>query len=161
MKIESISHKGDFRIVQNGMKITELNYKNWFGSKAGTRYKSQDIEIVQKNMWCHTFRIFKNKVESGTIGFNWKGRGEIRLMDENSEELLLTMKARGIWKSGFEIINEHGEPVLRLNAKFNWRKFSHDYHIEKGPGALPIDEHELLLYCGFAAHQYLAMMSAV
>ncbi len=160
MKIVSSSSRGNFKLVKGNWEILELKYEKWFSSKAATRYRSQEIRIQAKDFWGSKFAILKNRKEIGDISFNWKGQVVVRLTDADGESHQYFMKGKGVWKLRFEVYNEADKLVLTMKSINKWNKLNIDYQIEKTDHEPPFDEHEFLLYCGYAANMYVARMGA-
>jgi len=161
MKINSTSGKGNFLIEKDNAKILELNYSNWFSSRAKTEYNGNKIEIKPKNIWCSKFDIFKNNQDEGDIIFNWKGNIIIRILNEKNRELSFLLKAKGFWKQYFELTNENGELIFTLKPSINWKKLNYNYEIKNRSNIYENNlETELVIYSGFGANLYMTMMSA-
>ena len=60
LKLQSISHQGDFRLMKDDIERFELKYSDWFSSDAATQFNGQTIEIRPKNIWNSKFDIFKD-----------------------------------------------------------------------------------------------------
>ncbi|PHN08271.1 aminotransferase [Flavilitoribacter nigricans] len=160
MKIQASSVRGNFKVVNGNWEILELKYEKWFSTKASARYRSQDIRIQAKDFWGSKYMILKNKKEIGEISFNWKGHVVIKLTDTDGVDHEYVMKGKGMWKLRFEIFDENEDLVLSMFSINKWNKLNLDYRIEKTEHEPPFDEHEFLLYCGYAANLYVARMGA-
>jgi hypothetical protein len=162
MQIKSTSAKGSFEIKNNnGERLLELTYSNWFAVNAKTSFDSIDIQIKPKNIWLSKFDILKNGTDKGDIAFNWKGNIIVRLEIDNKSENQYLLKAVGFWKLGFELLDEKERKILSLKPNFNWKKISYNYEIELADNQKENKEIiELLIYSGFGANLYKAMMMA-
>ena len=160
MKIESTSANGNFEIKNNGKKLLELTYSNWFASNAQTSFNSINIEIKPKNIWQNKFDILKNGIDKGDISFNWKGNVIIKLENENKVQNQYLLKAIGFWKLGFELIDEKENKILSLKPNFNWKKVNYNYEVELNNQEDCKESIELLIYSGFGANLYMTMMMA-
>lgn len=160
MNIVTKSHKGDFCLQHNGETLNQLNYTNWFTGKAKADFQKQQIEIYPKNIWQNKYYIYKNGDNAGSISVNWKGFFKICLNALNGQEINYIFKPRGVWKLRFELYTEDESLLLTMHAINNWRKLNYDYQVESLGNTTLINETELLIYCGYAANQYLAMISA-
>ena len=160
MKIISSSGKGNFKLIKNNVEICELVYKNWFSETAKTSLNGNNIEIKPKNIWTSRVDIFKNEVNIGDITFNLKGQMVIRLIKPNGKELNYVLKNRAQWKLRFDIFNESDVHQFSLNSTNTWTKLNYDYDIEMKEYDSEFEIEELLLYCGYAANLYLAIIGA-
>lgn len=161
MKIISSSGKGNFKLFENDEVICELKYKNWFSGKAETKISNSKIEIKPKNVWTSKVDIYKNEKSIGDITFNLKGYMVIRLENANGIEFNYVLKNKAKWKLRFEVFNESKIHQFSLNSVNDWTKLNYDYDVEMAEYNLEFDIEELLIYCGYAANLYLAIISAV
>ncbi|MDD7885483.1 aminotransferase [Flavivirga sp. 57AJ16] len=162
MKIESTSSTGNFEIKNNdNNRLLELIYSNWFSSNAKTVFNSNNIEIKPKNIWASKFDIITNGSDKGDISFNWKGNIIIRLENKNKTDNQFLLKAIGLWKLGFELLDQKENKILFLKPNFKWTKFSYDYEVLLEDNIVPNNEIiELLIYSGFSANLYMTRMMA-
>lgn len=160
MKIVSNSHRGDFQLVEDSVQILEMKYNNWFSGKAQAFFKGQHLEIKPKNLWSSKFNICKNGKEAGSIVFNMSGKINIRIKNEEGQELSFILKPKGMLKLRFELLDEAETSVLMLSTVNYWSKLRYDYQVELGEMIPELDVQELLIYCGYAANLYMTMMGA-
>lgn len=160
MKITSSSGKGNFKLTKNKEEICELVYNNWFSGKAKTVLNGNNIEIKPKNIWTSRVEIYKNKNKIGDITFNLKGHMVIRLTKSDGEEFNYLLKNKAKWKLRFEIFNESNTHQFSLNSVNDWTKLNYDYDIEMVDYNSKFEIEELVVYCGYAANLYLAIISA-
>ncbi|MDT0685925.1 aminotransferase [Autumnicola psychrophila] len=160
MKIVSSSGKGNFKIIKNDQEVCELVYNNWFSDKAQTVLNRNNIEIKPKNIWTSKVDIFTNKKKIGDITFNLKGHMVIRLEKEDSKEYNYLLKNKAKWKLRFEVYNESEILQFSLNSVNKWNKLNYDYNVEVADYNSEFELEELLIYCGYAANLYLAIISA-
>ena len=161
MKIISSSGKGNFKLKQEDKEICELVYNNWFSGKARTVINGNNIEIKPKNIWTSKVDIYKNETAIGDITFNLKGQMVIRLEKSDGTECNYVLKNMAKWKLKFEVLNESEKLQFSLNSVNNWSKLNYDYDVEMADFDTEFDIEELLVYCGYAANLYLALISAV
>ncbi|NNE13656.1 MAG: aminotransferase [Saprospiraceae bacterium] len=161
MKIESTSGKGNFRLIKNSQEVCELIYNNWFSDKAKTVLNGNNIEIKPKNIWTSKVDIYRNDKNIGDITFSLKGYMIIRLQNSKGTELNFVMKNKAKWKLKFEIYNESDILQFALKSVNDWTKLNYDYDIEIANYDSEFQLEELLIYCGYAANLYLAIISAV
>ncbi len=147
-------------MIKNDEEICELVYKNWFSETAKTSLNGNNIEIKPKNIWTSRVDIFKNEAKIGDITFNLKGQMVIRLIKSYGKELNYVLKNRAQWKLRFDIFNESDVHQFSLNSTNTWTKLNYDYDIEMKEYDSEFEIEELLLYCGYAANLYLAMIGA-
>jgi len=159
MKIISSSGKGNFKLIDNDEEICELVYDNWFSGKAKTNLNGNDISIEPKNIWTSKVEIYRDKSKIGDITFNLKGYMVISLK-LNGEEFNYVLKNKGKLKLTFEVFNEAGMKQFSLDSVNNWTKLNYDYTIEIADYTSEFKIEELLIYCGYAANLYLAIISA-
>ena len=126
LKLQSISHLGDFRLMKDDIERFELKYSDWFSSDAATQFNGQTIEIRPKNIWNSKFDIFKDNQDCGDIIFNWRGHVIIRLtrVDNGSEDEFL-LRHRGILNTRYDLISAQARHILTLTANYNWSKFKY------------------------------------
>ncbi|MBT8283462.1 MAG: aminotransferase [Muriicola sp.] len=160
MQIVSSSGKGNFKLTENNREICELVYKNWFSENAKTEIDGNDIEIKPKNIWTSRVDIYKNQNIIGDITFNLKGHMVIRLEKENGKEFNYLLKNKAKWKLRFEVFNESEILQFSLNSVNNWTKLNYDYDVEMANYDSEFAFEELLIYCGYAANLYLAIIGA-
>lgn len=160
MRIVSSSGKGNFKLTENNKEICELAYKNWFSENAKTIINGNDIEIKPKNIWTSKVDIYKNEDIIGDITFNLKGHMVIRLEKENGREFNYLLKNKAKWKLRFEVLNESKILQFSLNSVNNWTKLNYDYDVEMANYNSEFAIEELLIYCGYAAYLYLAIIGA-
>lgn len=160
MKIESVSAKGNFKLIDRETVIFELQYVHWFSGKAKTIYQYDTIEIKPKNFWTCKYFIYKNDKAIGDISFSLKGYMTIRLEIARGREVHYILKNIGTFKLQFELQNENKERLCLLTSINKWKKLNYDYTIERTAVSDPYDFNELLIYCGYAANLYLEMISA-
>lgn len=158
MKIISSSGKGNFKLIKNDEEICELVYKNWFSETAKTSLNGNNIEIKPKNIWTSRVDIFKNEIKIGDITFTLKGHMVIRLIKPNGKEFNYVLKNKAQWKLRFDVFDESGVHQFSLNSTNTWTKLNYDYDIEMKEYDSEFEIEELLLYCGYAANLYLAMI---
>ncbi len=161
MKISSSSGKGNFKLTKDKEEICELIYNNWFSGKATTVLKGNKIEIKPKNIWTSSVEIHKNESKIGDITFNLKGQMVIRLSKPNGEEFNYVMKNKAKWTLKFDVFDESDVHQFSLNSVNKWTQLNYDYDIEMAAYNSNFDIEELLVYCGYAANLYLAIISAV
>ncbi|WP_348661552.1 aminotransferase [Croceibacter atlanticus] len=161
MKIISSSGKGNFKLIKNDDEVCELVYTNWFSEKAKAVLNGNNIEVKPKNIWTSKVDIFKNKSQIGDITFNLKGHMVIRLEKENGKEFNYLLKNKAKWKLRFEVFNESEAHQFSLNSVNKWTKLNYDYDVEMADYNSEFEIEELLIYCGYAANLYLAIISAV
>jgi len=65
--LESIDSRGSFRLLRDGAEQFQLQYQNWFSSKAETDFNDQQIMMKSKNIWMSKFDIFKDGVDVGDV----------------------------------------------------------------------------------------------
>lgn len=160
MKIVSSSGKGNFKLTENNKDICELVYKNWFSEQAKTILNGNLIEIKPKNIWTSRVDIYKDKTIIGDITFNLKGHMVIRLEKENGKEFNYLLKNKSKWKLRFEVFNESKIQQFSLKSVNNWTKLNYDYDVEMANYNSEFAIEELLIYCGYAANLYLAIIGA-
>lgn len=161
MKIISSSGKGNFKLIKNDDEICELAYTNWFSEKAQTALNGNNIVIKPKNIWTSKVDIFKNESQIGDITFNLRGHMVIRLEKPNGKEFNYLLKNKAKWKLRFEVFNESDIQQFSLTSVNNWTKLNYDYDVELADYNSEFEIEELLIYCGYAANLYLAIISAV
>ena len=155
--LESTDSRGSFRLLRDGAEQFQLQYQNWFSSKAETDFNDQQIMMKSKNIWMSKFDIFKDGVDVGDIIFNWMGHVIIRLTraDGSGEDEFL-LKHRGVLSSQYELRTETDKHLLTLKAGFNWKKFKYNYDVIRQDHDYPdVVLNELLIYCGFAANLHM------
>lgn len=146
--------------MEGNLEVLALKYEKWFSKKANSRYRGQHIEIRAANFWNTKFTIFKNKQDVGQIRFNWKGEAMIRLDELVDESQEYIVKSKLGWKPHFEVRLDNGELLLTLRSVSKWYASKINLEVKKEAVELPIDEAELLLYCGFAVNCILANRAA-
>lgn len=161
MKIKSISGEGSFRLIKNNQEICELIYNNCFSGIAKTDINGNYIEIKPKNIWRSKVKIYKNDKNIGDITFSLKGYMVIRLQISHETEINYVMINQSKSKLKFEVFDESENLQFTLKSKNNWNKLNYDYDIEMDRYNNEIWIEELLIYCGYAANLYLAIISAV
>lgn len=161
MKIKSTSGKGNFKLTKNNQEICELIYKNWFSGKAKTNINGNNIEIKPKNIWTSKVEIYKNDKNIGDITFNLKGYMVIRLQIPKETEINYVMKNRSKSKLKFEVYDESDNLQFTLKSVNTWTKLNYDYDIQMDKYNSEVGIEELLIYCGYAANLYLAIISAI
>ena len=158
LKLQSISHLGDFRLMKDDIERFELKYSDWFSSDAATQFNGQTIEIRPRNIWNSKFDIFKDNQDCGDIIFNWRGHVIIRLirLDDGGEDEFL-LKHRGILNTRYDLISAQARHILTLTANYNWSKFKYFYSVDNENHDIPdIVLEEFLIYCGFAANLHMS-----
>jgi len=160
MKIISSSGKGNFKLIKKDEEVCELVYKNWFSEKAKTSLNGNKIEIKPKNIWTSKVDIFKNESQIGDITFNLKGHMVIRLTKPDGNEFNYLLKNKGKWKLRFEVFNESEIHQFSLKSVNIWTKLNYDYDVEMADYNSEFEIEELLIYCGYAANLYLAIISS-
>ena len=160
MKIVSSAGKGNFKLIENNQEICELVYNNWFSEKAKTSLNGNNIEIKPKNIWTSRVDIFKNENKIGDITFNLKGHMVIRLTKSNGEEFNYLLKNKAQWRLRFDVFNESDVHQFSLNSTNTWTKLNYDYDIEMTEYDSKFEIEELIVYCGYAANLYLAIIGS-
>ncbi|MDO1514446.1 aminotransferase [Maribacter confluentis] len=161
MKIISSSGKGNFKLVSQNQEICELEYTNWFSGKARTIINGNHIEIKPKNIWTSKVDISKNGHVIGDITFNLKGYMVIRMEHIPGKEINYVLKNKAVFKLRFELFDEFNKHQLTMKSVNSWSKLNYDYNIETGNYVSSINLEEMVVYCGYAANLYLALISAV
>ncbi len=160
MKISLISRKGNFIVEKNGNKILDVQYKNWSSSTAKTEFNGQTIEIKPKSFWRSELEILKNNEKIGNIIFKWNGNAIIRVLNDKSEEIVLSLKAKGFWNSDFELRNAERELIFVLTPSFKWRKLNYDFEIENIQNLYNENTIiELLIYSVTVCRRYMINMA--
>lgn len=160
MKIISSSAIGNFKLIDRDQEIYELEYNNLFSQKAKTEFNGNIIEIRPKSIWTSKASIYKNQKEIGDISMNLKGQIVIKLLTAKGNEFNFFMKNKGLWNPKFKVFNDAKVLQFSLNSANNWKKLNYDYTIEMAEFRSEFDFKELLIYCGYAANLYLALISA-
>ena len=161
MKIVSSSGKGDFKLIEENKVICELVYENWFSGKAKTIIVGNKIEIKPKNIWTSKVDIFKNENKIGDISFSLKGYMVISLVKPNGTEISYVLKNKDKWKLQFGAYNENEILQFSMVSANNWKKLNYNYYVEMAEYDSSIKIEELLIYMGYAANLYLAIINAV
>lgn len=156
LKIESTSGKGNFQITKGSFPMLEIKYTSWFSGHAQTRFKGTAIDMKPGNFWQSKFSITKNDKEAGELKYHTRGSISFELWKDSEEHpVSYQFLSKGFWKPYYLLLDEAENTVLRLQPKWVWRKFSHDYEVE-----IPDTEYdeeyltELLIYCGYATNVY-------
>lgn len=154
-KIESTSMKGDFKLSENGRKILELKYINWYSGVAETYVDKEKIQLKPKNWWSGKIDILKNSKKVGEISHN--SRLHLKIMMENKDGIEETyiLKNSGKWKFKFEVISDVGEIVMIFTPTNSWKKLNFDVQVLDEN--LPIEE--LTIYSAYACKLYYAYVS--
>jgi hypothetical protein len=161
MKMISTSGRGNFKLLRAEEEVFELEYKNWYSGKAKTRYRDQTIEFRPKNIWATKIQILKNDKDIGELTFTGKGEVAIKLTSPTGKKTQYSLKNRAKWKLKFDVVDEAGTVQLVLKASNNWFQINYNYEVDGGDYNSEFDVEELLIYCGYAANFYLAILSAV
>lgn len=146
--------------MNGDLEVLKLNYEKWYSKKANSRYRGQKIEIRPANFWNTRFSIFKNDREVGLIRFNWKGEAIIRLDELVEDTREYVVRSRWALKPHFDVYLDTGELLLTFRAISKWHACKIVHEVKRKEAELPVDEYELLLYCGFAANTLSANHAA-
>ncbi|MAZ26026.1 MAG: aminotransferase [Cytophagaceae bacterium] len=157
--IQSSSIKSDFKLLHDGHEVTRLNYTSWFTGKAEALLNGQKIWLAPKNIWASRARMYKDDRVIGDITSTLKGFMVIRL-EQDGVEKNYVLKNVGRLKLQLEVYNEQEVLQFSLATQRKWTKLNYDYTIEMGNFDAAVELDELLLYCGYAANLYLAVISA-
>lgn len=159
MRIEATKGKGSFNLLNGDKIISEVEYENWYASKAMAKVSGDFLEIRPANFWQTKILIFRNKREVGEMRFNWRGQIEIKLRDSEMRQQKWSVKYNGLFKGKFELIDKDKEPTLRLIPTFRWKTLGYNYDIEILKEAKNLEE--LCIISGYSSTYLLAMLSAV
>ncbi|TXE11015.1 aminotransferase [Algoriphagus aquimarinus] len=154
-KIESTSLKGDFKVSENGRKILELKYKNWYSGIAETYLDREKIQLKPKNWWSGKIEIFKDSRKVGEITHNSKLHLSITIENKDQIEKTYVLKSSGNWKIKFEVSSDSGEKVMILTPVNSWKKLNFDVQVLDEN--LPLEE--LMIYSAYACKLYYAYVS--
>lgn len=159
MRIESKSAKGDFQLISGRKVLATLKYENWFSSKASAEIEGSNLKIQPNNIWFSRFIIYRNEVEIGDLVFNWKGEMIVSIKDLNNKKHQYLIKAKGVWKLRFEVIDGRENQLCVLSPKGQWTKLNYDYDIESQRSLSNKDHTELLIICTYAVNLYFQIFS--
>ncbi|WP_296702446.1 hypothetical protein [Algoriphagus sp.] len=159
MNIISTSGNGSFKLMDEHREIINLKYTNWFLGKAETYYERQKIEIKPRGLFNSSAVIVKHAKKIGEITMSWNGKMKINLENDLGKKRNFVLERTGFWKSDFTLKNESDQIVLTFQANNNWRKLNSNYQIGSMLTDENFDNHELLIYCGYAINLAIALSS--
>lgn len=139
-KIESVSSKGDYKIESQGLKIN-VEYENWFSSKAMTKLNEENYEIKSNSIWHNNFTISQSGKEIGKISFNWKGNAILSLSEQE-----FILKFKGLLNRRFELENKESDLLMVIVPGIKWTKLKYDYEIEIDDKKIEADILQVLLF---------------
>ncbi len=161
LKMESLSGKGNFRLIRDDVRVLDVLYsEHWFSKNAETVVNGQKIEIKSKGLWQNKFNIFKNSKPCGEIVVRWDGKIYITLnRSDGKGRDVFSLKRKGWFMQSHELLSDRREKLLAFDTKFNWKTFRFNFNVRELDHNYPdkaIDE--LLVYSGFAVN--LSLMNS-
>lgn len=154
--IEATSHRGDFKLSENGRKILELKYKNWYSGIAEAYLDREKIQLRPKNWWSGKIEISKNGKRIGEIDRNAKLEMRISFENGDGQEKAFTLKNKGTWKFRFEVSCGSEESVMTLTPVNAWKPL--DFEVQILSEHIPAEE--LAIYAAYACKLYHAHVFA-
>lgn len=154
------SIKSDFKLLHDDKIVADVVYKNWLTGKAQATVNNSLIWLSPKNIWTSKIRIIKDDEEVGEITFTLRGTMVITL-EVNGKEINYVLKNVSKLKLELNVYNDAEELQFTMKSKGKWNKLNYDYKIKMADFNNAVDLDELLVYCGYTANLYLAIISSL
>lgn len=155
MVINAVNSK-TYEMTHQDQVVGVIGFPSMWDMKSIALIDNKEISIGPKNIWKRDYEININGQTSGRIETNWKGETTISLSDSIAEEVqVFKLSPKGALNSEYVLTNATDKEMFCLSPKFQWRKMSYDYKVEKKH---LLDEPkllELLVYAVFSIQAYL------
>jgi hypothetical protein len=130
MKIKSLNHKGDFKIIEDNETLLLSTYEKDLCNKMTTEINGHTFIVEPKDNWQSSFQITRDETREGEILFNWNGDIIISATNENKSSSWIVRK-KGFWSYHFEVQDADENIIIIVQpALFNSDIYRFDYEIQ-------------------------------
>lgn len=139
-----------YTIVIDGKSVAELYYPKWYSQDAQIMIAGSAYRIKGRGFWKLHADVMKDDMPVFEIKNTWRGTF-IKEMHHFYE-----VKQRGVFKSGYRLVDYKGNDIMEIESDFTWKKFTSFYTVTFYGNDLT--EENLLLML-ITAHCYRAKQS--
>jgi hypothetical protein len=152
------SEKGRrYRAFEGEREIGLLSNAKWYSSNAEVDFSDlRKLQIISKGVLNSKMIVKQNDKQIAEYKMTWNKGIAI-----DSEYGNFMLQAKGIFKSGFVLVNEQNELLLTIDYSFVWKSFANNFTIKTTESFEKIIDKDVIVMIVLAAtNYYLTIIAA-
>ncbi|UOQ71787.1 hypothetical protein [Hymenobacter cellulosilyticus] len=118
-----------FTLLAEAAVLGELKYTEWFSFKAMlVLTNGPSLRIEPRGFWGTTIEAKDGDVVVLSFKMNWDGNIVLKSRLGGTNRAFV-LKNQGLTKSGYVLLDKHGQELLTIRPDFKWNKINNDYSV--------------------------------
>lgn len=122
-----------FEVIRNKLVQATIHFPSTWKQDAEIQFRDgAQLNIKVKNSWKGQYQAVWNDQHRADIKFNWRGFATVeRYESPGASPTEYLIKKESIWRNDYSIERQDGSKILKVNAKWSWRKFNFSYTVDE------------------------------